>query len=65
MAEHSWQKSSFSGDAANCLYLAAVSDGVVKIRESDDPEAVITTTPESLRAFIRGVKAGRFDHLAR
>ncbi|MFF2950369.1 DUF397 domain-containing protein [Kitasatospora sp. NPDC057965] len=65
MAAHTWQKSSFSGDAANCIYLAGTPEGVVKIRESDDPDVVITTTPDRLRAFIGGIKAGEFDHLAR
>ncbi|WP_380282069.1 DUF397 domain-containing protein [Kitasatospora purpeofusca] len=64
MAAHTWQKSSFSGDAANCIYLAAAPDGAIKIRESDEPDVVVTTTPDSLRAFIGGVKAGDFDHLA-
>ncbi|MFF1867274.1 DUF397 domain-containing protein [Kitasatospora herbaricolor] len=63
MAVHSWQKSSYSGDAANCIYLAAAPDGTIKIRESDDPDVIVTTTPDKLRAFIRGVKAGEFDHL--
>ncbi|WP_159400494.1 DUF397 domain-containing protein, partial [Streptomyces sp. XY431] len=35
MTTYNWQKSSFSGDTANCLYLAAAPDGAVKLRESD------------------------------
>ncbi|MFB7470442.1 DUF397 domain-containing protein [Kitasatospora sp. NPDC056184] len=65
MAVHSWQKSSFSGDTANCIYLAAAPDGAIKIRESDEPDTVLTTTPNRLRALLLGVKAGEFDHLAR
>ncbi|WP_328953027.1 DUF397 domain-containing protein [Kitasatospora purpeofusca] len=63
MAAPIWQKSSFSGDAANCIYLAATADGGIRIRESDEPEIVITTTAERLRTFIRGVKEGDLDHL--
>ncbi|MCX4755679.1 DUF397 domain-containing protein [Kitasatospora purpeofusca] len=63
MAAQTWQKSSFSGDAANCIYLAAAADGGIRIRESDEPDVVITTTAERLRVFICGVKAGEFDHL--
>ncbi|MFF2077498.1 DUF397 domain-containing protein [Kitasatospora sp. NPDC058162] len=63
MAVQSWQKSSFSGDTANCIYLAAAPDSSVKLRESDDPDIVITTSPDGLRAFLCGVKAGEFDHL--
>ncbi|WP_371479816.1 DUF397 domain-containing protein [Kitasatospora sp. NBC_00315] len=60
-----WQKSSYSGggDGADCIELALV-DGAVLLRESDDPGVVVTTTPAKLRAFILGVKAGEFDHLA-
>ncbi|MER6999143.1 DUF397 domain-containing protein [Streptomyces sp. NPDC000410] len=63
MAEIRWQKSSYSTDAAgNCVELGSV-DGAIKMRESDDPEVIVTTSPEKLRAFILGVKAGEFDHL--
>ncbi|MEU9745593.1 DUF397 domain-containing protein [Streptomyces niveus] len=57
-----WQKSSFSANANSCVYLAAADDGSIKIQESDDPDVIVTTTPEKLRAFILGVKAGEFDH---
>ncbi|MFB7124906.1 DUF397 domain-containing protein [Kitasatospora sp. NPDC056273] len=63
MAFHNWQKSSFSGDAANCIYVAAVADGAVQIRESDDPGIVLSTSPGALGALLCGVKAGEFDHL--
>jgi Domain of unknown function (DUF397) len=58
-----WQKSSYSGNAGNCVYLAAADDGTIKIRESDAPDVILTTTPENLKALILGVKAGEFDHL--
>ncbi|MFI1017898.1 DUF397 domain-containing protein [Streptomyces sp. NPDC020965] len=59
-----WQKSSFSGPDNNqdCVELASV-DGLIKMRESDDPELIVTTSVDKLRAFILGVKAGEFDHL--
>ncbi|MFI6691871.1 DUF397 domain-containing protein [Streptomyces sp. NPDC050433] len=59
-----WQKSSFSAEANGCVYLAAADDGSIKIQESDEPDTIVTTTPEKLRAFILGVKAGEFDHFA-
>ncbi|QKW07041.1 DUF397 domain-containing protein [Streptomyces sp. NA04227] len=59
-----WQKSSYSAQASDCLYLAPAEDGTIKLRESDDPATVVTTTPQNLKAFILGVKAGEFDHLA-
>ncbi|MEU2179734.1 DUF397 domain-containing protein [Streptomyces thermolilacinus] len=58
-----WQKSSFSGGGGeNCVELAQ-HDGNIVMRESDDPATIITTSPEKLRAFLLGVKAGEFDHL--
>ncbi|WP_406199273.1 DUF397 domain-containing protein [Kitasatospora sp. NBC_01560] len=60
-----WQKSSLSGadGADNCLELASGADGLRHLRESDDPDVVVTTDAAKLRAFILGVKAGEFDHL--
>ncbi|MFF8959318.1 DUF397 domain-containing protein [Streptomyces sp. NPDC014894] len=59
-----WQKSSFSGsdDSQNCVEVAGV-DGVIQLRESEDPGQVITMPVDRLRAFLLGVKAGEFDHL--
>ncbi|MEV7287725.1 DUF397 domain-containing protein [Streptomyces sp. NPDC093252] len=58
-----WQKSSFSTDAeGNCLELAT-HGGEILLRESEDPESIVTTTPAKLAAFLAGVKAGEFDHL--
>ncbi|MFI2291311.1 DUF397 domain-containing protein [Streptomyces niveus] len=64
MSTYDWQKSSYSGTAGNCVNIAAADDGTIKLRESDDPGTIVTTTPEKLRAFILGVKAGEFDHFA-
>lgn len=65
MSTHHWQKSSFSGEAANCLYVAEAPDGTIMLRESDQPEVIITTTREHLSAFILGVQAGEFDRFMR
>ncbi|MER5771640.1 DUF397 domain-containing protein [Streptomyces sp. NPDC001985] len=61
-----WQKSSFSGsdDNQNCVELAG-SGGVVRLRESEDPERVLIIPVDRLRAFLLAVKAGEFDHLTR
>ncbi|MFP8886008.1 MULTISPECIES: DUF397 domain-containing protein [Streptomyces] len=61
MSNLAWQKSTYSGEAANCVYVAASDDGTIKLRESDDPGAVLSTTPERLAAFIRSVKTGELD----
>ncbi|MFF1794771.1 DUF397 domain-containing protein, partial [Kitasatospora sp. NPDC058263] len=65
MSEVLWQKSSFSGGDAsnNCLELAPGTGDLRHLRESDDPDVVVTTDVAKLRAFILGVKAGEFDHL--
>ncbi|MFE0042543.1 DUF397 domain-containing protein [Streptomyces albireticuli] len=54
-----WQRSSYSGgmDNQECVELSCV-DGVIRLREGDEPGAVIATTPGKLAALIRAVKAG-------
>ncbi|MEU3794811.1 DUF397 domain-containing protein [Streptomyces fructofermentans] len=37
----------------------------VLIRESGDPSTVVTTTQEKWDVFVRGVRAGEFDHFVR
>ncbi|GAA0696023.1 hypothetical protein GCM10009548_80540 [Streptomyces malaysiensis subsp. malaysiensis] len=62
MTDVKWRKSSFSTDGANCVELA-VTDGIsIHIRESDEPEAVIRTSPAALGVLIGAIKAGRLDH---
>ncbi|GDY55461.1 hypothetical protein SVIO_060840 [Streptomyces violaceusniger] len=48
MPDLKWRKSSYSADVnQNCVELGVVPDGV-RIRESDEPDAVIRTTPAAL-----------------
>ncbi|GLV79298.1 DUF397 domain-containing protein [Streptomyces hygroscopicus] len=62
MSYTTWQKSSFSeGQGDNCVELAAVADGI-RLRESDEPDTVLRTSPATLGIFIRAVKDGRLDH---
>jgi hypothetical protein len=61
---YNWQKSSFSGsNNGNCIELAAGNGTQIVLRESDDPQTIVTTDQTKLAAFIAGVKAGEFDHL--
>lgn len=53
-----WQKSSYSNQGANCLYIARASDGTIRLRESDDPDVIVHTTPAALRAFLQALKVG-------
>ena len=56
MPELHWQKSSYSGGPeGNCLYVAPTPDGTIRLRESDTPDVILATTPETL--------AGLLDHL--
>ncbi|MFJ7247081.1 DUF397 domain-containing protein [Kitasatospora sp. NPDC098652] len=65
MSALNWQKSSYSSESVNCVYLAVAPDRSIKLRESDDPDVIITTTPGKLHALLRGIKEGEFDHLTR
>ncbi|MFJ7908480.1 DUF397 domain-containing protein [Kitasatospora sp. NPDC096204] len=62
MSQLNWQKSSFSGDRADCVEIASDGDRAY-IRESDDPTTIVTTTRTKLHTWIHGAKAGEFDHL--
>ncbi|PSM44335.1 DUF397 domain-containing protein [Streptomyces dioscori] len=44
------------------IELAFGDDGLVYIRETSDPETVVTTTRKKWDAFVLGVQAGEFDH---
>ncbi|MFE2845155.1 DUF397 domain-containing protein [Streptomyces scopuliridis] len=63
--EIQWRKSSKSSNAegSDCLELAE-HDGEILMRESDNPDVIIRTTPAKLRAFLDGAKEGEFDNLA-
>ncbi|MCP3819961.1 DUF397 domain-containing protein [Streptomyces sp. A3M-1-3] len=56
MPNHDWQQSSYCAEGNACLNIATAPDGTIKLRESNNPE-VIVTTPTTLRIFIRGIKA--------
>ncbi|MCW2871443.1 MAG: hypothetical protein JWL99_2763 [Streptomyces oryziradicis] len=64
MSEVIWRKSSYSGqgDGASCIELAATpAAGTIRLRESDDPGVIVTTTPAPLKALLLGIKASEFD----
>jgi hypothetical protein len=51
-----WQKSTHSGDSSNCVYVAATPTGTIHLRESDEPETILTTPPTALKSLIRALK---------
>nr|WP_231981756.1 DUF397 domain-containing protein [Streptomyces sp. M56] len=59
----SWQKSSYSHEGSNCVYVAAPAPHTIALRESDEPDVILTTTPAALGTFIRAAKGGAFDGL--
>ncbi|MER7787534.1 DUF397 domain-containing protein [Streptomyces sp. NPDC097640] len=63
MSTYNWRKSSYSGNAGNCVYVALDSDGRVKMQESDGPNATLAASPATFGVFIRAVKAGALDRL--
>lgn len=64
MRTSNWQKSSYSGQGEGdaCVEVASLGDDIA-LRESDDPERVVITTPAKLGSLLAGIKAGQFDRL--
>ncbi|MGA5818332.1 DUF397 domain-containing protein [Kitasatospora sp. NPDC094028] len=57
-----WQKpSGVDENTPNYLEIASEGDNVY-IRENTNPDLVVTTTRRKLDAWIKGAKAGEFDH---
>ncbi len=51
-----WQKSSYSNEGVNCVNIAAVPDGTLRLRESGAPETVLPVTRDGLAAFLVAIK---------
>lgn len=62
MSHLNWQKSSFSGEASNCVNIATAHDGTLRLRESDEPEVVLSTGASRTHGLLIAIKAG---HLPR
>lgn len=58
--EVGWAKSTFSNGSSACVEVRG-SDDSIYLRESDDPDTVVTTSRVKWAAFIAGAKAGEFD----
>lgn len=57
MHQFTWQKSSFSGGAeGNCVNVALAPDGTIHLRESDEPDTILTTAPARLATLLRHIK---------
>jgi hypothetical protein len=47
---------------AECIEIAFGDGDLVYLRQSDDPETVVTTTQAKWDAFVLGVQNNEFDH---
>ncbi|ARP71421.1 DUF397 domain-containing protein [Streptomyces pluripotens] len=47
---------------ASPIEIAFGEKGVVRLRETSTPDTVVTTDRRRWDAFVRGVRAGEFDH---
>jgi hypothetical protein len=57
-----WRKSSFCA-SGECVEVAA-QNGMILLRDSQEPRgSMLRYTTEEWRSFVRGIKAGEFDHL--
>ncbi|MER7652379.1 MULTISPECIES: DUF397 domain-containing protein [Actinomycetes] len=56
-----WQKSSYSGNASNCVELAEAADRTVLLRESDEPSTVVVTSPQVLGGLLRAARGDVID----
>ncbi|MEV7195947.1 DUF397 domain-containing protein [Streptomyces sp. NPDC093510] len=56
MPDLTWQKSTHSQEASSCVHVATAPDGTLRLRESDDPDVILTTSPTQLGALISAVK---------
>jgi uncharacterized protein DUF397 len=65
MDDLAWRISSFSADQGACVELAALPDGRVAVRNSNDRDAgTVFFTRREMDAWLKGAKAGEFDDLA-
>lgn len=59
-----WRKSSFSGQAGDCVEFADLGDAI-GVRDSKDRKGpVLRFTRHEIAALLAGCKAGEFDDLA-
>ncbi|MGW3039719.1 DUF397 domain-containing protein [Kitasatospora sp. NPDC001159] len=63
MNSSAWWKSSYSAANDECVEVRTL-DGVVELRESDEGEVIVRTTPAHFTRFLEAAKAGEFDHHA-
>ncbi|MFH8488183.1 DUF397 domain-containing protein [Streptomyces longisporoflavus] len=61
MSALNWQKSSYSSEGSNCVELAAASDSTLRLRESDDPTAIVTLRAPALSSLLGAIRQGALE----
>ncbi|MFE6719385.1 DUF397 domain-containing protein [Streptomyces albidoflavus] len=64
MENANWQKARASINDGNCVEVAATSEGVAMRNSRFPGDPALLFTEAEMTAFLDGVKAGEFDHLA-
>jgi hypothetical protein len=60
-----WRKATASGDNGSCVELRRLTNGMIGLRDSKNPEGPHHEfTPVELACFLDGAKKGEFDDLA-
>ncbi|MFG2500300.1 hypothetical protein ACGFSB_19065 [Streptomyces sp. NPDC048441] len=62
MAEITWEEP-FCGEGNSCFRLGADPDGNAYIAVAGQEDRYLTDSAEALRALVKGIKAGKADHL--
>jgi predicted secreted Zn-dependent protease len=52
------------GSDEHCFEVAAGEGDLIHIRQTDEPEKIVTTTQAKWHAFVLGVQNNEFDHFA-
>lgn len=50
------------GSDPHCFEVAAGEGDLIHIRQTDEPEKIVTTTQAKWHAFVLGVQNNEFDH---
>ncbi|MEU6966883.1 DUF397 domain-containing protein [Kitasatospora aureofaciens] len=62
MTSSAWQKSSYSGSSNACVEVRS-ANAAIELRESDEGDVIVHTTPLQFADFLQAAKAGEFDLL--
>ncbi|MFD7418085.1 DUF397 domain-containing protein [Kitasatospora purpeofusca] len=58
-----WRKSSFSASSNECIEVRGGA-GAVELRESEEGEVILRTTPAAIADLLCTIKAGDLDRFA-